>query len=217
LHPHRLEVSGGDLVPLRLTAVSDATDTALHGRVRLVAPSGWDLGMDELPFVLPPGEYLESIVEVAVPDGAVPGLYPVRAELAATGGAIPASWHQTVEDVCVISLGSHDDEVLRLVAEPLAVDVAAGETARLSVTVGTDAHADLAVEAHVISPWGTWEWLGPNIVGDVLPARGVVELEFDVAPPAWTEPGLWWALIRVACAGELVYSPAVSVRVRHVC
>ena len=215
LHPHRLEAAGDALIPLRLTAVSDATDTALHGRVRLVAPSGWDLGMAELPFVLPPGQYLESTVEVAVPGAVVPGLYPVRAELAATGGAIPASWHQTVEDVCVISVGSHDDQLLRLVTEPQAVDVVAGERARLCVTVGTDAHADLAVEAHLISPWGTWEWLGPNIVGDVVPARGAVELVFDAAPPAWTEPGQWWALIRVACAGELVYSPAVSVRVRH--
>ena len=214
LHPHRLEATAGAVVELRLTAVSDATDTALHGRVRLVAPSGWELPMSELPFVLPPGEYLESTVELTVPQGAAAGLYPVRAELAATGGAIPASWHQTVEDVCMISLGRHDDQMLRLVAEPGAVDIAAGDTARLRVTVGTDAHADLAVEAHLISPWGTWEWLGPNIVGGVVPARGTVELEFDVAPPAWTEPGRWWALIRVACAGELLYTPAVAITVK---
>nr|WP_137148026.1 NEW3 domain-containing protein [Mycolicibacterium sp. CR10] len=214
LHPHRLEIPTEAVVPLRLTAASDATDTALRGRVRLVAPSGWDLGMAELPFVLPPGGYLESSFDVAVPEGAAPGLYPIRAELAATGGAIPASWHQTVEDVCVISLGSHDDQLLRLVAEPQAVEIAAGEKARLCVTVGTDAHADLAVEAHLISPWGTWEWLGPNIIGEVVPSRGTVELKFDVAPPMWTEPGQWWALIRVACAGELLYTPAVPVTVR---
>ena len=87
-------------------------------------------------------------------------------------------------------------------------------TATLSVTVGTDAYADLAVEAHLISPWGTWEWMGPNIIGADLPARGTVDLEFDVAPPPWVEPGEWWALIRVACAGELLYSPAVKVVVR---
>lgn len=213
LHPHRMEVQAGAVVPLRLTAASDATDTALHGRVRLVAPPDWEIGMAELPFVLPPGEYLESTVEVAVPETAAPGLYPMRAELACTGGAIPASWHQTVEDVCVMSLGRHDDALLGMVTEPVGVDVKAGDVAQLRVTVGTDAHADLAVEAHAISPWGTWEWLGPNIIGDVLPARGTVELVFDVAPPVWVEPGQWWALIRVACAGELVYSPAVPVRV----
>ncbi|PRC60873.1 hypothetical protein C6A85_15235, partial [Mycobacterium sp. ITM-2017-0098] len=47
-------------------------------------------------------------------------LVVMLAELAATGGAIPASWHQTVEDVAMISLGEHHDELLRLVAEPQA-------------------------------------------------------------------------------------------------
>ena len=79
---------------------------------------------------------------------------------------MPPSWRQVVEDVCVVSVGAPaDDSVLRLVSEPEPVDVAAGETARLAVTVGTDAHADLAVEAHLISPWGTWEWMGPAAVG----------------------------------------------------
>lgn len=214
VHPHRLDAAAGAVVPLRLTAASDATDTALHGVVRLVGPAGWELGMSELPFVLPPGEYLESTVEVGIPADAAPGLYPVRAELAATGAAIPASWHQTVEDVAMISLGEHGDRVLRLLTEPRGVDLTAGEVATLRVTVATDAYADLTVEAHVISPWGTWEWLGPNIVGGIVPARGSVELVFDVTPPPWTEPGRWWALIRVACAGELVYSPAVPVEVR---
>jgi alpha-mannosidase len=214
LHPRRTQADVGAVIPLRLTAASDATDTAVHGRVRIIAPDGWDNPMPELPFLLPPGEYLESSVEVRAPAASAPGLYPVRAELAATGSAIPASWHQTVEDVCVISVGQHDDALLRLVAEPHAVDVAPGGRAELSVTVGTDARADLAVEAHLISPWGTWEWLSPNIIGDVVPARGTVELVFDVAPPVWTRPGRWWALIRVACAGELLYSPAVEVCVR---
>ena len=69
------------------------------------------------------------------------------------------------------------------------------------------------LEAHLISPWGTWEWIGPAALGAVLPARGTVELGFDVTPPAWLEPGQWWALVRVGCAGRLVYSPAVKVTV----
>jgi len=46
------------------------------------------------------------------------------------------------------------------------------------------------------------------------PAEGSVELEFDVSPPAWVNPGEWWALVRVGCAGSLIYSPAVAVTVR---
>jgi alpha-mannosidase len=89
-----------------------------------------------------------------------------------------------------------------------------GETSRLAMTVGTDAFGDLAVEAHLISPWGTWEWMGPNAFGVELHARGTKELSFTVAPPVWVEPGEWWALIRVAAAGQLIYSPAVKVTVR---
>ena len=79
--------------------------------------------------------------------------------------------------------------------------------------MGTHARADLALEAHLISPWGTWEWIGPAALGAVLPARGRVELGFDVTPPPWQDPGQWWALVRVGCAGRLVYTPAVKVTV----
>ncbi|KLO33015.1 hypothetical protein [Mycobacterium haemophilum] len=47
----------------------------------------------------------------------------------------------------------------------------------------------------------------------VLPADSTVEVGFDVTPPAWLEPGQWWALVRVGCAGRLIYSPAVQVTV----
>jgi alpha-mannosidase len=214
LHPHQLAVDPDASVQLQLTAVSDVTDMPLHGKVRLIAPPGWTVAMDELSFVLPPGDFLESIVDLTMPPDTPPGLYPLRAELGVTGSAIPASWRQIVEDVCVIAVGATDDRVLRLVSGPEPVDVRAGHSATVGVTVGTDAYADLAVEAHLISPWGTWEWMGPNIIGADLRARGTVELEFDVAPPAWVDPGEWWALIRVACAGELLYSPAVKVVVR---
>ena len=213
LHPRQLGVDPGAPVVLQLTAASDG-DVPLHGKVRLVVPPEWTVAPDDLPFMLPPGEYLEANLDVTMPEGTAAGLYPIRAELALTGTALPGSWRQTVEDVCVVSVGATDDVVLRLVAEPQPVVVAAGGTATIGVTVGTDCYADLSVEAHLITPWGTWEWMGPNIIGADVPARGTVDLQFDVSPPPWTEPGVWWALVRVGCAGDLVYSPAVQVRVR---
>ena len=77
--------------------------------------------------------------------------------------------------------------------------------------LGTDAHADLALEAHLISPWGTWEWLGPASRGAVLPARSTVEVGFEVSPQHWAARGRWWALIRIGCAGRLLYTRAVAV------
>jgi alpha-mannosidase len=168
----------------------------------------------ELPFTLDSGEYREVDVVLAVPADVEPGRYPVRAQLRITGDEVPAAWRQTVEDVCVVEVGAdHGDELVYLVDGPDEIALRAGETARLAVTIGSHAGADLSAEAHLISPWGTWEWTGPAVLGAVLPARGTVELDFDVSPPAWLEPGQWWALVRVGCAGRLVYSPAVKVTV----
>ncbi|KUI09540.1 alpha-mannosidase [Mycolicibacterium acapulense] len=216
LHPQHIVVSDSP-VQLRLTVASDCCDEVLHGRVRLLCPDGWTAEPGVLPFMLPPGEYVDTTVNVTAPKGASPGLYPIRAELALTGAhvSIPPSWRQVVEDVCVVAVDAPpDDALLRLVAGPEPVDVAAGEAARIGVRVGTDACADVAVEAHLISPWGTWEWLGPAVSGVELAARGTTEISFDVAPPEWVEPGEWWALIRLAAAGQLIYSPAVKVTVR---
>jgi alpha-mannosidase len=214
LHPHRLSTAAGADISLRLTAASDSCDATLTGSVRLVCPPGWSASPAELLFTLSPGEHLEADVTLTMPRHADPGLYPVRAQLDVTGADLPPAWRQMVEDVCLISLGEPaDGDVLRFVDEPADVEVSAGESARLAVTVGTDACADLSLEAHLISPWGTWEWIGPPTLGATLPARGAVELGFDVSPPCWVEPGEWWALVRVACAGQLIYSPAVKVTV----
>jgi alpha-mannosidase len=219
LHPQQVDAEPDSQVLLRLTAASDCSDAVLHGKVRLLCPDGWTSDPAELPYMLPPAEHLETDVVLTVPPSAPPGSYPVRAELAVTGGdaaSIPPAWRQVVEDVCIVSVGAPSElgGLLRLISGPEAVEVKPGDSARLSVTVGTDAHADLAVEAHLISPWGTWEWMGPGVSGVELRARGTVELGFDVAPPVWVEPGEWWALIRVAAAGQLIYSPAVKVTVR---
>ncbi|MDR3659244.1 MAG: NEW3 domain-containing protein, partial [Mycobacterium sp.] len=219
VHPTEATAEPGTQVRVRVTAASDCTDAALHGRVRVLCPDGWSATPGELPFVLPPGGHLETEVRLELPAGVAAGRYPVRVELAVTGGGrhhqIPAAWRQTIEDICVVTVGEPTGaELIKLVNEPQAVEVAPGESASLSVTVGSAAGADLSLEAHLVSPWGTWDWLGPSVTGAELPAGGTVALDFDVTPPSWVRPGQWWALIRIASAGRVLYTPAVSVRVR---
>ena len=214
LYPQRLTAEPGGEVLLRLVAASDSSDSQLGGEVAVVCPAGWSATPAELPFTLGSGEYLEADVSLAIPARTKPGLYPVRAQLRISGDNVPAAWRQVVEDVCVVEVGAgHEADLVYLVDGPAEIALAAGDTARLTVTIGSHARADLALEAHLISPWGTWEWMGPAALGVVLPARGKVELGFDVTPPVWLEPGQWWALVRVGCAGTLVYSPAVKVTV----
>ncbi|MCV7103346.1 NEW3 domain-containing protein [Mycobacterium palustre] len=214
LHPHRVAADPGERVALRLTAASDCTDAALSGAVRVLCPDAWSAAPAELPFSLRSGEHREADVVVTIPAGAPPGLYPVRAQLRVAGDGVPAAWRQAVEDVCVVEVGAPDEaDLVYLVDGPADVEVAAGATARLAVTVGTHARAPLALEAHLISPWDTWEWIGPAARGAALAAHGTVELGFDVTPPPWQDPGQWWALVRVGCAGRLLYSEAVRVTV----
>lgn len=206
--------ASGEKETLRLTVASDCTDAALSGRIELICPPGWAVTPAALPVDLEPGGYREAGLSVSIPSDAEPGCYPLRAQLTLTGADLPSAWRQTVEDVCLITVGDGAGRVLHLVDGPADIELGAGQTARLSVTVGTDAGADLAVEAHLISPWGTWEWMGPPVLGAMLPARGQVTVEFEVTPPPGTGPGQWWALVRVAAAGHLIYSPAVQVIVR---
>lgn len=211
LHPQQLSAEAGDTVTLRLTAASDCTDAEVGGTVEVRCPDGWSAQPAELPFTLGVGAHLETDIVLTIPAHAPAGLYPVRAQLRLISD-VP-SWRQVVEDVTVLAVGTDDDELLHLRDGPTDIVLSAGQATRLTVTIGSRARADLALEAHLISPWGTWEWIGPAAVGAVLPAGGAVELTFDVAPPRWQDPGQWWALVRVGCAGRLVYSPAVKVTV----
>ncbi len=105
LHPPQVSAEPGGEVTLRLTAASDSTDATLHGAVTLRCPDGWTATPAELPFTLRSGDHLHTGVVVAVPAGAEPGLYPVRAELRIAGDGVPAAWRQLVEDVCVVAVG----------------------------------------------------------------------------------------------------------------
>ncbi|BBX65249.1 alpha-mannosidase [Mycobacterium saskatchewanense] len=219
LHPTLVTGEPGGRVAMRVTAASDSTDATLEGTVAIVCPDDWTVTPAELPFALRGGEHREAELALSIPAGARPGRYPVRAQLALTGDGVPAAWRQVVEDVCVVAVNGktgkadHPGGLVRLVDGPADIAVAAGEAAELTVTVGSRAEAELALEAHLISPWGTWEWIGPGVLGAALPAGHTVGLTFSVRPPAWLAPGQWWALVRVGCAGHLVYSPAVRVTV----
>lgn len=212
LHPHRVDAAPGEQLNLELSVASDCVDAALSGAVTLACPDGWTATPAEQDVRLAAGEHARTPIAVTVPPDAAPGLYPVRARLDLTGD-VPRSWRQPVEDVTVVRVGDPGPDRLVYLDDPGGVEVTAGRSARLTVTVGTDARADLAVEAHLISPWGTWEWAGPASVGAVVPAGGRVQLSFVIAPPAWVQPGAWWALVRVGGAGALAYSPAVPMTV----
>src|SRR6201999_3620997 len=120
---------------------------------------------------------LSTEVTVTAPADAVAGRHPVRARLEPAGAeGLPPSWGQVVEDVAVLTVGSPAGDLIRFAADPAPVRGRAG----LPVRVESGAAGPIAVEAAVISPWGTWECVGPRSLGTELPAGGEVELAFDV-------------------------------------
>ena len=212
LHPHRLNADPGARVDLELTVAADCVDVSLQGALRWCVPDGWALGRAPREVAVSAEEYVRVPVSVTIPGDAAAGLYALRARVDLAGD-LPPPWRQPVEDVAVVRVGDAGTDRLLYVDDPAGLEVVAGRSARLTVTVGTDARTDLAIEAHLISPWGTWEWAGPPAVGAVVPAGGRAQIGFTVAPPVWARPGKWWALVRVGGAGALAYSTAVPMAV----
>ena len=173
---------------VRLSVASDCSDATLSGTVRLRCAPGWSAGPDELSFELPGPRAPGGGHHAEVPADAEPGDYLVRATPRADRGhpgRVAAERRGRVRGLDRrggVRAGAAGRRAHRHRRRP-------GETARLSVTVGTDARADLAVEAHLISPWGHLGVDGPAARGVVLRAGSTVDIDFDVAPPPRVVPG----------------------------
>src|SRR6185437_13540327 len=91
------------------------------------------------------------------------------------------------------------------------VELAPGGEAELLVRVTSGLASELHGEAQLISPFGTWEMLGPWTQGfSLAPGAGTV-LRFAVRAPAAARPGQWWALGKVMYYGRVRYTEAIGV------
>ncbi len=67
-------------------------------------------------------------------------------------------------------------------------------------------------EAQLISPFGSWQALGPWTAGFTAAPGADVTLPYRVAVPADARPGAqWWALVKVMYFGRARYSPAIPI------
>ena len=212
LHPHHIATTESEL-SLRLTAASDCTDAASAGTVELVCPAGWSAVPAALPFALEPGAHLETDISVTMPAGDRAG--PLsgarttdRRRLRRTYGVAPDRRGR---------LPDHRRRQQRRGTAnrrrtPADVVLAAGEDGRLSRDRRYRRPRGPGGRG---APDQSVGYLGVDGPGRgrraCCPGAGRVRLDFAVTPPAWTEPGEWWALVRVAAAGHLLYTPAVRV------
>ncbi|MEV4619461.1 glycoside hydrolase family 38 C-terminal domain-containing protein [Asanoa sp. NPDC049573] len=182
-----------------VTVASDLTDASFDGTVWVEAPAGWSVDPAERPVRLSPGGWTSFAVDLAAGPGAEPtGVVTARLDHAGT----------TVEDVLPIG-----DPGPALAAD-LDVDelrLRPGGQATITLALANPAAYAVHGEVQVISPWGTWEMLGPHTQGFAVDAGGKASAGIEVTVPADAAPGTWWALAKVMWFGRVAYTAPVRL------
>jgi hypothetical protein len=190
---------------LTVTVVSDLTEEPALGVVDVVVPGGWQCTPASVHYDLKPGGHVESEVVVTAPDGAPDGVYWVRARIESGG--------QTVEDVARLLVGVEGPEALQASVETGSLRLRPGQASTIDLTLHSDAATAVSVQAQLISPWHTWELFPGWNTGVEIPARGQVRLRLPVRVPDNHRAGRWWALVKLAHAGQLHFTEAIEVEV----
>jgi hypothetical protein len=223
-----LPIPGGDpgeATSLTLTVGCGAEPAS--GTVELVVPDDLTVtGRRDLRYDLAPGGYAAWSLSVRVPPGTTPGRYFVAARIRDDLG-------QLVEDTAMVAVGERlwpdpalpAEEALELMQADYAAGAAEAEVAvltpglrlapgsegELQVRVTSALASELRGEAQLISPFGSWEMLGPWTQGfSVAPGASTV-LRFAVHVPVTARHAQSWALVKVMYYGRVRYTEAVPV------
>ncbi len=223
----------GDEAALTLTVGCGAEPAA--GTVELVTPAEVTVTPDspgrDLRYELAPGGYAAWDLSVRVPPGTAAGRYFVAARIRNGLGHL-------VEDTAMVAVGERrwpdpdlpPEEALELMqadyragaAETgLAVltpglRLAPGDQGELLVRVTSGLASELHGEAQLISPFGTWEMLGPWTQGFSIAPGASTVLRFAMSVPATARHARWWALVKVMYYGRVRYTEAIPVVIEPV-
>jgi hypothetical protein len=226
LSPVRVALADpGEAAVLTLTVGCGAEPAS--GTVELVAPDEVTVAASrDLRYDLAPGEYAAWGLSVRVPPGTVPGRYFVAARIRDDLG-------QLVEDTAMVAVGERSwpdpalppEEALELMQADYAAGVAEAEVAvltpglrlapggegELQVRVTSGLASELRGEAQLVSPFGSWEMLGPWTQGfSVAPGASTV-LRFAVHVPMTNRHAQWWALVKLMYYGRVRYTESIPV------
>jgi alpha-mannosidase len=215
----------GEAAALTLTVGCGAEPAS--GSVELVAPGEVTVTASrDLRYDLAPGGYAAWGLTVRVPPGTAPGRYFVGARIRDDLGHL-------IEDTAMVAVGERRwpdpdlpaEDALELMQADYAsgaaeADVAVltpglrlapGSDGELQVRVTSGVASELRGEAQLISPFGSWEMLGPWTQGfSVAPGASAV-LRFAVHVPVTAHHAQWWALVKVMYYGRVRYTEAIPV------
>ena len=221
----------GDGATLTLTVGCGAEPAS--GTVELVVPDGITVAAAEDPhaasldYELAPGGYAAWELTVRAAPGTAPGRYFVAARIGDEAGRL-------IEDTTMVAVGERrwpdphlpPEESLELLQTDYAAAAAEvelevltpelrlipGGRGELQVRVTNRLASELHGEAQLVSPFGTWQMLGPWTRGFGAAPQERVTLRFTVSVPETERPGSqWWALVKVMYFGRVRYTEAVPV------
>jgi hypothetical protein len=202
LHPP-VAAAGDGPVPVTVTVASDLTVDRATGAVELDLPPGWLAVPPVLAYDLAPGAFTRFAVTVHPPEPAARGVHWLRARLG-----------DGVFDVARLLVGVDGPETVTATwSGPAALALRPGQDGELRLELTTDAAGPITVDVHLIGPWHTWDLFPVAGTRLELPAHGRSTLRLPVRVPDGHGPGRWWALCRIAHAGELHYTAPVTVEV----
>ena len=220
----------GEAAALTLTVGCGAEPAS--GVVELVTPAEVTVTAEaDLRYQLAPGGYAAWDLAVRVPPGTAAGRYFVAARIRDDLGHL-------VEDTAMVAVGERrwpdpdlpPEETLELMladysAAAAEVDLAVltpelrlapGGQGELLVRVTSGLASELHGEAQLVSPFGTWEMLGPPAQGfSITPGTSTV-LRFAASVPVTARHAQWWALVKVMYYGRVRYTEAIPVVIEPV-
>ena len=218
-----------------VAVASQYTDTTFEGMLTVAAPDGWRVEPQARPVALEPGGHTVFPLTVTPSSAAAsaPGLYFVRVQLAVGESVVedvisvlidapeyapPATSPETEIELGVQTQGTKSDTArptgLDITSLTPALTLARGERTTLRVGLANRTRGRIDGEAMPVSPWGTWDFIGPYARPFSIEPGAEGEVEFDVAIPATAAPGHWWALVKLMWFGRAQYTAAIPVAVR---
>ncbi|HEY0717096.1 MAG TPA: glycoside hydrolase family 38 C-terminal domain-containing protein [Streptosporangiaceae bacterium] len=178
---------------------------------------------------LPARGYADWDVRVRARPGAPRGRYVVAAQISDDLG-------QVIEDTAFVQAGGPGEpDLFQPLAQVLpaveastaaiageigltvltpALRLAPGAEAEVGAEVINQLASPLRAEAQLISPFGSWEALGPWTQGLRAAPGERLPVRFGGRVPATARPGTrWWAIVKIMYFGRVRYSAAIPVTV----
>lgn len=203
VEPADLPVTGP--VTLTVTVASDLVEEMATGLVELSIAEGWRCEPPVVAYELAPGGHARFAVAVSPPAEPAPGVYWVQARLQHA--------NQTVVDVARLLVATDEPERLSVTGPVGPLRIRPGESAAIEVRLESDAATPITVDAWLISPWQTWGLFPRSRAKVTVEPRGQTTLKLPISVPRNQPPGRWWALLRLAHAGQLHYTEPFEVDV----